>query len=342
MPVVNCKTSPFDVYIGRGSRYGNPFAIQQSGGRDAAIELFTKWVKHQPELLRLIRSELGGQRLGCHCAPLACHGDVLEKIATGAWDKHIEPEPVFVFGSNSAGRHGRGAALFAKRHRGAAYLVGQGPTGSAYAVPTKDGSLAPLPVSEILGHLDELFRYADRHRDVPFQLSRVGCGLAGNGPEQEAVIREKALEAPANVKLPGVWDQHRDPLLARVIIAGSRDFNDYQMLERKLDHLLGGLTKEGRRIECVSGGAKGADTLGERYAVERGLAFRRFPAEWERYGKQAGWVRNQLMAWYSTHLVAFWDGSSRGTGAMIKTADQDTLAVRTVVTGEALQSALNT
>lgn len=329
MPVVNCQTDRFDTYIGRGSRFGNPFSVRQAGGRDAAIALFTEWVKDQPEVLRLVRSELGGKRLGCHCAPERCHGDVLALIAAGRWDEHIEPEPIFVFGANLSGRHGRGAARFAKRYRDAAYGVGLGPTGTAYALPTKDASLNPLPLTAVLDHLDDLFAYAASHHDSRFQLTRVGCGLAGASPEQEAVLIQKALEAPENVYLPGVWEQHRNPMLARVIVAGSRTFKDYAHLEQKLDLLLSGLVAEGKDILLVSGGAKGADTLGERYAVERGYKLRRFPAEWERHGKAAGGIRNQLMAWYGTHLVAFWDGVSRGTASMRQIGFQDGLKVRT-------------
>lgn len=330
MPVVNCQSARFDTYIGRGSRFGNPFPIRTSGGRDQAISLFKQWIQAQPELLRLIRRELGGKLLGCHCAPAACHGDLLDQIALGAWDQYIPQEPIFVFGSNEAGKHGRGAARFAKNYRSAVYGVGKGPTGSCYALPTKDKSLNSLPTSQVLGNLDELFEHAASHGQQQFQLTRIGCGLAGASAEAEAVICDKALEAPTNVLLPGTWLARRDPTLTRVIVAGSRTFKDYDYLKEKLECLLGGLIREGRHIEIVSGGAKGADTLGERYAIERGFGLRRFPAEWERFGKAAGGIRNQHMAWYSTHLVAFWDGLSTGTASMRQIALESRLNTRTV------------
>lgn len=86
--VVNKKTDKFDVYIGRGSKWGNPFRIGIDGDRDEVIELYEDWLKGQvatppgfkiPSLSEAL-VELKGKRLGCFCKPLACHGDVLAKI----------------------------------------------------------------------------------------------------------------------------------------------------------------------------------------------------------------------------------------------------------------------
>lgn len=114
----------------------------------------------------------------------------------------------------------------------------------------------------------------------------------------------------------------------RLLIAGSRGFEDYALLVKKLARILG----EVRPDVVVSGGARGADRLGERWAKERGIAVRRFPADWERLGKRAGYVRNEEMAEDATHLVAFWDGKSRGTKHMIDIARREQLAVRIVRT----------
>jgi hypothetical protein len=80
-----------------------------------------------------------------------------------------------------------------------------------------------------------------------------------------------------------------------------------------MDHL----TQNYTDIEVVSGCARGADQLGERWADERGYPVKRFPADWHKHGKRAGYLRNEEMAGYATHLVAFWDGRSRGTKHMI-------------------------
>lgn len=323
--VVHCKRQQADVYVGRGSPYGNPFPLSASQDRQQAIAAFREWVAKQPELLRLIRRELPGKTLGCFCAPQPCHGDVLAKIASGAWDAWIPAEPIFVFGSNLQGRHGKGAAREARLWYDAQPGAGDGPTGQSYALPTKDAHLAPLPLQEILGHIEAFLSHARQHPETFFRVTRIGCGLAGHG-NQEALIREAFLAAPGNVLLPGTWEALRQPGLTRLIVAGSRTFTDYDRMAHKLDHLL----QHRRNIEIVSGGARGADLLGERYAVERGMALRRMPADWNRQDKAAGHIRNQRMSWYGTHLAAFWDGQSRGTAGMIELATQDQLGVRRI------------
>lgn len=85
--VVNRRLYPFDVYIGRGSRWGNPFSHKEGTQalfvvktRAQAIERYEEWILKQPELLAAL-SELKGKVLGCYCKPLACHGDVLARFA---------------------------------------------------------------------------------------------------------------------------------------------------------------------------------------------------------------------------------------------------------------------
>lgn len=111
-------------------------------------------------------------------------------------------EPVFVFGSNLAGRHGKGAALFASRQRGAQYGVGEGRTGNAYAIPTKDGALRTLALPEIATHVRRFIRYADENAGVLFQVTPIGCGLAGYRPEQ---IAPMFFGAPPNCRFE---DEH--------------------------------------------------------------------------------------------------------------------------------------
>jgi len=107
-------------------------------------------------------------------------------------------------------------------------------------------------------------------------------------------------------------------VMAKVIVAGTRTFNDYDFLKVTLDNLLAGL----QNIEIVSGGARGADSLGELYAMEKGYKITRFPADWNRYGKSAGYIRNEEMAKYADKCVVFWDGESRGSLHMINLAQK--------------------
>ena len=115
----------------------------------------------------------------------------------------------------------------------------------------------------------------------------------------------------------------------RVIIAGSRGFCDYCRLAVVCDKLLQEIAKS-RQITVISGGANGADSLGEHYAQERGYALILFPAKWEQYGKAAGPIRNRQMADNSDALIAFWDGHSLGTRNMIVEATRKGIEVRII------------
>lgn len=102
--------------------------------------------------------------------------------------------------------------------------------------------------------------------------------------------------------------------ILRVIIAGGRTFENYELLKQELDSF----RQEHEILEIISGGAIGADSLGEQYAKECGIPLKRFPALWNKYGKSAGFIRNEEMAKYGNFLIAFWDGRSVGTKHMIK------------------------
>lgn len=114
----------------------------------------------------------------------------------------------------------------------------------------------------------------------------------------------------------------------KVVVAGGRDFNDYELLKRKLTHFLSRFKPE--EIEIVSGGAKGADLLGERFAKEKGCSIKSFIPDWDRYGKGAGYRRNAEMAKYADACVAFWDGSSKGTKHMINLAEKEKIKLKIV------------
>lgn len=122
----------------------------------------------------------------------------------------------------------------------------------------------------------------------------------------------------------------------RIIVAGGRDFNDYDLLHSSLAELLFEIDDPNTtEVEFVSGTCKGADILGERFAESCGYKIKRFPANWEGFGKRAGYIRNGYMAKYASEadigiLVAFWDGSSRGTRHMINIAKRYGLDVKVI------------
>lgn len=91
---------------------------------------------------------------------------------------------IYVFGSNLAGRHGKGAALYARQKHGAIYGQGVGLQGNAYAIPTKDEHLRVLPIERIKPYIDEFLVYAAANPNLQFFVTAVGCGLAGYQPSE--------------------------------------------------------------------------------------------------------------------------------------------------------------
>ncbi len=119
----------------------------------------------------------------------------------------------------------------------------------------------------------------------------------------------------------------------RVIVAGGRDFQDYELLKTSLDQQL----DFNMEIEIISGHASGADALGEKYARERNLALIVMPAQWKQYGRSAGPIRNRRMLEYAleldnSRLIAFWDGKSKGTKNMITQAQKAGLDCEVIMT----------
>lgn len=109
--------------------------------------------------------------------------------------------------------------------------------------------------------------------------------------------------------------------MTRVIVAGSRYFNNKTLMFKKLDEVMQTLSAP---VEIVSGHCRGADILGEEYARKNNIPLITFPADWNKYGKRAGYIRNKQMAEYAQKdngiLVAFPMGESRGTMMMIAIA----------------------
>ena len=115
----------------------------------------------------------------------------------------------------------------------------------------------------------------------------------------------------------------------RIIIAGGRDFTNYSLLKEKIDNIISDKRKT-HQIYIVSGKARGADSLGEKYANENGLNIMEFPADWDKHGRSAGYKRNLEMAENADALIAFWDGESQGTKHMIDIAKEKNLPTRII------------
>jgi hypothetical protein len=106
---------------------------------------------------------------------------------------------IFVFGSNMAGRHGKGAALYARNFKGAVYGQAVGRQGDSYAIPTKDENLRRLSLARIHAHILDFITYANAHPHEVFELTPIGCGLAGYSYEEIAPMFRRA---PPNVVVP--------------------------------------------------------------------------------------------------------------------------------------------
>jgi hypothetical protein len=100
----------------------------------------------------------------------------------------------------------------------------------------------------------------------------------------------------------------------KIAVIGSRSFKDYELVKKTLSPL--------EITLLVSGGAKGADSLGERYAKENNIETLIFKPDWEKHGKAAGMIRNTDIINNSETIIAFWDGESRGTKDSITKAEK--------------------
>jgi len=112
---------------------------------------------------------------------------------------------VFVFGSNLSGIHGAGAAKYARHKRGAELGVGEGPTGTCYALPTKGFDIQPMSVGQIRVFVDQFINYAVRTQRKDFQVTQVGCGLGGH---VAADIAPLFTLAPPNCYFDHVWEPY--------------------------------------------------------------------------------------------------------------------------------------
>lgn len=109
---------------------------------------------------------------------------------------------IFVFGSNLAGRHGKGAALTAFKQYGAVYGQGQGLQGNSYAIPTKDENIKTLPLNRIRKYVEQFIRFAQLNPEMTFKVTAIGTGLAGY---DESEIAPMFVKAPLNCILPVGW-----------------------------------------------------------------------------------------------------------------------------------------
>ena len=134
---------------------------------------------------------------------------VLQLLVMVLMLKNTATTKIFVFGSNIAGRHGAGAALYARKHHGAIYGKGEGLQGTSYAIPTKDYHIKTLPLEEIQKYVNTFLKFAEQHQELTFQITPIGCGLAGYKPEQ---ISPFFKNCPENCELPEEFKKYKNML----------------------------------------------------------------------------------------------------------------------------------
>lgn len=115
----------------------------------------------------------------------------------------LKENEIFCFGANLAGRHGKGAALTARKKFGAVYGVGEGLTGRCYAIPTKGHNLSRMSLVEIKKHVDIFLKFAKDNPNKTFLVTQIGCGLAGHEPKDIAPMFRERTE---NVIIPKEFD----------------------------------------------------------------------------------------------------------------------------------------
>ena len=111
---------------------------------------------------------------------------------------------IFVFGSNTKGLHGAGAAAYAVQHHGAIMGQGTGFQGDSYGIPTKDHRIETIPLPNIACHVEAFIRQAAMHPETIFHVTQIGCGLAGLEPKDIAPMFQ---DAPANCQFSSAWEQ---------------------------------------------------------------------------------------------------------------------------------------
>ena len=121
---------------------------------------------------------------------------------------------IFVFGSNLAGRHGKGAAAFALKHHGAIPGVGTGLQGQSYGIPTKDQHIRRRSLIDIHLSVIEFLVFAGLHPEMEFNVTRIGCGYAGY---TDTEIAPMFACASANCKFPREWEG---------LLGGAHEFHD--------------------------------------------------------------------------------------------------------------------
>lgn len=216
-------------------------------------------------------------------------------------------EPVFVFGSDLAGKHDFDTAAQATRLFGAEAGTPSGPTGNAYAIPCRNSERALLPIDVISNYIEPFLRHAEAQPDAQFRVARFGCGADGHSDEAMARLFARA---PKNVRLPGLWLRALSAdLPARLLLldpgAHLREAAWQERLERYLS--LNEPLWNVPSVELVSVGTARAIVANDIAAKELGLRHRVFGPNEAFFGANAQSAAEFKAIWYATHVLSISD-----------------------------------
>ncbi len=216
-------------------------------------------------------------------------------------------EPVFVFGTDLAGKHRNESAATAVEFHAAATAKGSGASGNAYAIPYRSSNDELLPAEVITNYLDSLFELARSEPHRLFQVARFGCEAGAHG---DAGMARLFARAPANCLLPGLWLRAlNDQQPARVLLfdpgAHLKDKAWQKQLRQYLD--LNVPLWNVPAVEIVSVGNARAVVANDIATKALGLKHRVFGPNEAYYGRNAPMAAEMRAIWYSTHLVSIVD-----------------------------------
>ena len=229
-------------------------------------------------------------------------------------------DAIFVFGSNLAGLHNKGLSELALRHYGARHGLGVGFSGQSYALPTHDNNLNALPLGTIHAYIKNFLLYAKEHRNLFFMVNRLSFG---SNDDDIAMLFNRV---PDNVWLPGKWLLKLNHLdRARLLVEGDKIFNDRSFIESTL---IENTKFWNRKFELITGNTVGPGTIAEEWCRKEGLPWTPFTSDIDKFGEYAEKVKHFQMAWYATHLIAYWDGESTEMKHLIEHASIEGLRVK--------------
>ena len=289
--VVNKYHSNYDFYIGRGSVLGNPYPITDIDSRDSVCDKYEVWFeqnKDRPDVKEylnkiLAKARLGSVSLGCFCKPQRCHGDTIKQWldqqlgvsvmkslndtqTLDMFERKYTPEnitelksnEIFVFGSNTQGRHGKGASKLAMQF-GAMYGLSQGHQGYTYAIVTKDlTSQNKYPLHWIKEGIIKFLRDANETPVFTYLVTKIGCGLGGYTANEIANLFI-GLDIPSNVLLPKeFWEVIESKTNPSYTYCGIGSRETPVAVMKVMTEIAQLLEKSGYRL--YSGAAEGADS----------------------------------------------------------------------------------